>query len=158
KVRDAVMPLNGRTSCAVEHNGYVFTHGWAVTFLEEMQPRVATFLCVCDAPDVAAVPRRLACVADLATALGGADGIVRADGLPSFHRKHFLHVGAGVIVIVAEEMRWVLCLHFAEFDDLLLLSSASTGFLLFHQTVESGLVHRKSALASHQFGQIQRKA
>ena len=80
------------------------------------------------------------------------------DGGLVLERDDFLHVGAGVIVVVAEEVRGRLGFDFGEGDDFLLLRGAGAGALLVHQLFETGGVHGQAAFARHQFGEVEREA
>ena len=132
-----VMPLDGRAAFAVELDGHVFADGRPVAFLEEMEPGIPALLRVNDPPGIPAVPRHFARIADLPTHRGVADGIVGHDHRLAFHRQDFLHIRAGMIVVVTNEMRGSLRFDFGEFDDLFLLRRPCAGFLLLHQFVAS---------------------
>jgi hypothetical protein len=122
-----------------------------------VQDGVAGLLGVDDAPELAGTGE-FAGVADLAAHLGVADGVVEDDDGLVLELDDFLDVGAGVVVVVAEEVGGCLGLDLGKLDDLLLLGGAGAGALLFHQLLEAFLVHRQAAFAGHQFGEIEREA
>ncbi len=123
----------------------------------EMQPGIAGFLSVGDAPKLAAV-FEFAGVADLAAHFGVEGRGVENNGGLVLHADDFEHLGGRLQLVVADELGGRGGLDLGEFDDLLLLRGAGAGLLLFHELVEAGDINGQAALAGHQLSEVEGKA
>ena len=74
--------------------------------------------------------------------LGVEDGIIQHHhGLVLHGSHHFLHVSAGMVVIVAEEMGWLLRLDLRKLDDFFFLRGACASLLLIHELIKALFVY-----------------
>src|SRR6185503_12966117 len=60
-------------------------------------------------------------------------------------------------LIEANKYRGSLSIDLGKRNDFLLLRGASTGALFFHQLLETRSIHGQTALARHQFGEVERE-
>src|SRR5437773_8062543 len=106
-----------------------------------MQPGVAGFLSIADAPKLGSV-NKLASVTDLATHFGVKWRSVEDDGNFALYVNEFENFSWRFQLIVADELCGRGRFDFGELDDLRFRRGAGTGALLLHQLVESRNCYR----------------
>src|SRR2546423_3945690 len=122
-----------------------------------MKPGVAAMLRIDDAPEFSRADQ-LSRIADLSTHLGVANRVVEHHRRLVLQSDNFLHICARVCVVVAKKTGRLFRLDLRKLDRLLFLRASRASALLFHQLFKPNRVNGESTLASHQFGQVERKA
>ncbi len=168
QMRHRVVPLDRAAPVGINCDAHSFARLGRATVgeLRAMDEHISALLRVehGEPPDLGAVVARhvqQAVIADLSAHLRVAGGAVEHDVQLAFvlSRRHGFDDRLGLEKIVAEELRRLeLEVVVGDADDLLFLRGARASALLVHEFFKTGDIDGEPALASHQFGEIEREA